>query len=164
MNIFYLDHDVRKSVSYLVDKHVVKMPLETVQILSSSCHIHGMPSPYKPTHLKHPCVLWAASSQNNYAWLLVYAKHIFAEYTRRYDRTHASEKHLDQLRRLDGVLVDVPFSLPPQCMPEHCRGSDTVEAYRRYYRTEKKHIHSWKTRCVPEWIAISKQDLYDRHQ
>lgn len=36
MNIFYLDHDPHRAAHWLVDKHVVKMPLESCQMLSTA--------------------------------------------------------------------------------------------------------------------------------
>ena len=36
MNIFILDHDLKKSIEYHVDKHVVKMPLEAAQMMSTA--------------------------------------------------------------------------------------------------------------------------------
>ena len=35
MNLFYLDQDLDKCAEYHVDKHIVKMPLEAAQILST---------------------------------------------------------------------------------------------------------------------------------
>lgn len=151
MNIFYLDHDITKSTAYLVDKHVVKMPLETTQILSTARHINGMQSPYKPTHINHPCVKWAAKSQANYRWLHSYADKLFAEYTFRYGKQHGSQKYLEDLTNCDNLPLDT-FVIPPQCMPDEFKADDTVEAYRNYYRLGKQHIHSWKLRPKPEWI------------
>jgi hypothetical protein len=36
VNIFILDHDLNKSIEYHVDKHVVKMPLEAAQMMSTA--------------------------------------------------------------------------------------------------------------------------------
>ena len=52
MNIFYLDPDPVAAAQMQCDKHVVKMALETAQILSTV-----LGGPYKPTHAKHPSVL-----------------------------------------------------------------------------------------------------------
>ena len=32
---------------------------------------------------------------------------------------------------------DAPFTDPPQCMPDYCKGEDTVLAYQNYYILEK---------------------------
>jgi len=39
MNIFFLDWDVKKCAEYHCDKHIVKMILETAQLL---CGVHHM--------------------------------------------------------------------------------------------------------------------------
>ena len=65
MNIFVVDIDPSKAAQSLCDKHVVKMVLETAQILST---ISG--GPYRPTHANHPCVLWAGATKRNYLWLV----------------------------------------------------------------------------------------------
>ena len=72
MNIFLLDADVEKCAEYHVDKHVVKMVLETAQLL---CGVHHMtsqvtePSLYKLSHKNHPCSIWARNSLSNYNYL-----------------------------------------------------------------------------------------------
>ena len=66
MNIFYLDQDIQTCVEYHCDKHVVKMPLETTQMLCTVYHRYGAIAPYKPVHAKHPCTLWAGNNVLNY--------------------------------------------------------------------------------------------------
>lgn len=50
MNIFVLDTDPRTAAQLHCDTHVVKMILETTQILCTVCHMAGNPVPdgYKP--------------------------------------------------------------------------------------------------------------------
>ena len=50
------------------------------------------------------------------------------------------------------------FTPPPQCMPDYCKGSDTVEAYRTYYVVEKSDFATWKKRNKPEWFKIEKSN------
>jgi hypothetical protein len=49
---------------------------------------------------------------------------------------------------------------PPQCMPDDCKGDDTVQAYRQYYAKHKYHIASWKKRGTPEWWDETVQGLH----
>ena len=79
MNIFVLDNDIRKSVWALCDTHVVKMPLESVQLLCSP--FEPGEAPYKRTHYNHPCAKWVRESQQQYEWLLEYTYQIFREYS-----------------------------------------------------------------------------------
>ena len=71
MNIFVLDESPVTSAQMQCDKHIVKMPLETAQMLCSVWHRYGVGDlvPYKEVHKKHPCTLWAGDSMDNYDWL-----------------------------------------------------------------------------------------------
>ena len=84
MNIFVTDHDPVVSAEVLPDKHIVKMPLETCQMLavvySKWYYDWGndlLPkkdgTPYnteKGAFRGHPCTIWAAESIANTAWLI----------------------------------------------------------------------------------------------
>lgn len=93
MNIFYLDSDYKKIPLYMIDKHIVKMIVETSQLLCS-CHYLSnskLNIPYKLTHKNHPCVLWVYKSLSNYIWLCKLGLEICKEYTYRYDKIHKSQ-------------------------------------------------------------------------
>jgi len=50
MNIFFLDEDPTLSAQYHVDKHVVKMILETAQLLCGAHHVTPqVPTKYPPS-------------------------------------------------------------------------------------------------------------------
>ena len=69
MNIFALDNDVKVAAQWHVDKHVVKMPLETAQMLCTARHELGEKPesiPYKVAHKNHPCTIWCRNSSENY--------------------------------------------------------------------------------------------------
>jgi hypothetical protein len=68
MNLFVVHQDPIIAARSLNDRHVVKMTLETAQILCSAANNLGQWAPYLPTHLKHPCVLWAAACRANRNW------------------------------------------------------------------------------------------------
>lgn len=159
MNIFYLHHAPALAASLHCDVHVVKMILETAQILCTVHHMHGNGAavPYKPTHQHHPSVLWAAESKVQYAWLQQLGAFLCNEYFMRYGRKrHACEKYIK------GVLVSPPPALlaagygwrePPQAMPEECRvPGDAVAAYRRYYRTHKSEFAKWRMGGPPQFM------------
>ena len=69
MNIFILDLDPQSCAEAHCDKHVVKMILETAQLLSSALWITGVEAPYRLTHKNHPCAIWTRESLDNYMWL-----------------------------------------------------------------------------------------------
>lgn len=91
MNIFVLDRDVKKCAIYHNDKHVVKMILESAQLL---CGVHHMTEsnindiPYKLSHKNHPCSIWAREDISNYLWLCELGLELCKEYTYRYGRRH----------------------------------------------------------------------------
>ena len=67
MNIFALSIHPPEAERWHVDKHIVKMPIETVQMLCTVRHIYGGNDlPYKPTHVLDPCCRWVAESAENY--------------------------------------------------------------------------------------------------
>lgn len=150
MNIFYLDRDISKSVQFLVDKHVVKMPLETAQLLCNAVIINKGIAPYKLTHIKHPCTIWTASSIHNFDWLRKYGIALCAEYTYRYNKIHKCENVIRDLVPIN--FGDFGFYEPPQCMPDVYSNKDTVKAYRNYYRAEKYPLFKWTNRPTPCWI------------
>ena len=74
MNIFHLHEDPKICAEYHCDKHVVKMILETAQMLSTAYQRHcGLDDElYKPAYPKHPMTIWVGDSVENftYAWYL----------------------------------------------------------------------------------------------
>ena len=151
MNIFVLDADPVIAAQMLVDKHCVKMCLESAQILSTVCHANGIEAPYKATHKNHPCTVWAGRSQSNWQWLVDHALAMCDEYTHRYGKTHASKRVIEWCRDNSPEFEDVygtPFAL---AMPDQYKKASAVDSYRAYYLGEKAGIATWKNRAKPEW-------------
>jgi hypothetical protein len=94
MNIFILHKEPSICAKMHCDRHVVKMIIESCQILCSVHWILGKKAPYKLTHYNHPCSIWARSSISNYKWLLELTRNLCNEYSHRYNRKHACEKTL----------------------------------------------------------------------
>ena len=93
MNIFVTDPSPWQSAVVLPDKHIVKMPLETCQMLSIVCSDkwgHGFGTlpradgqPYateKGAFRNHPCTKWANEFVNNWQWLLARSLALCEEY------------------------------------------------------------------------------------
>lgn len=152
MNIFVLDNDPATAAQAQCDRHVVKMVLESAQLMSG-CYVEPPSfSIYKKTHLNHPCAVWARSSAENFAWLGQHALALAAEYTYRYGKKHASEDLLRKMVESPPDLRSAGLTPFAQAMPDEYRSPNTVEAYRRYYVGGKRAIASWKkTRSAPEW-------------
>lgn len=161
MNIFYLDSNPYIAPTMMVDKHVVKMVLETAQLLSTAHRLLDNIQPsdeadkylYKATHINHPCAVWVRENNENYRWLLHHLVGLSSEYTYRYGKRHKSSL-------LYGWLVFPPenikigeFTQPPSCMDkQYIISDDPITNYRNYYKYGKSYIHKWTKRDVPEWI------------
>lgn len=153
MNIFVLDNNVVRCARYHCDQHVVKMILESTQILCSALTINGYTTPYRATHQKHPCVLWTAESFDNFLWLRSLALALNREYRYRFQR-EVNHKSIAVIESLPGMTYE-NFGRTPfiQAMPEQYRDSDDpVAAYRNYYRGEKLRFARWTRRQPPRWI------------
>ena len=157
MNIFVLDSDPKVSAKMLCDKHVIKMILESCQILCTVAHGLKIPNvPYRATHQNHPCTIWASNNRANAKWLYEHLEEMCDEYTLRYQKTHKSSYFLpffqdDLLPRMNpGTMT--PFA---QAMPEQYRNKDAVIAYRAYYVAEKQTIATWKVPSFPPpWWTV----------
>lgn len=158
MNIFYLSKDPYLAATYHCDKHVVKMIVETCQMLCSVHFRHGTHQSwmYKPTHQKHPSTLWAGDNLKHYLWLKELGNELCREYTNRYGKIHKCQELLDHLNA-PSCLESLKWQDPPQCMPDECKQPITTKAYQTYYR-HKKSIMSmkWYKDLVqaPTWMTV----------
>ncbi len=141
MNIFYLDEDPKLAAIYQYNKHVVKMILESAQMLCTAHHcIMGDDAdvPYKIAHKNHPSTIWARKSGQNYAWLYYHMIALGEEYYVRYGRKHLTiTKCEDKLAILPGGILQTGFTQPPQCMPDEYKDECSIQAYWNYYIGEK---------------------------
>jgi hypothetical protein len=150
MNIFYLHDDPQVCAQYHNDKHVNKMLIESVQLLSNALNLLGRPAPYKLTHKNHPCSIWVRENRNNYKWLWYLAYNLGLEFRVRYGHEHKCFSILNQQVPLDTELPAGNRTTHPNCTP-YKEMSDILAAYRRYYIEEKARFSTWKTNRIPEW-------------
>lgn len=156
MNIFVLDLDVKKCAEYHNDKHVVKMILESAQLL---CGVHHMTEslsndiPYKLSHKNHPCSIWARESITNYLWLCELGLELCYEYTYRYGRKHKSQEVIEWCVVNKPNISDKGFTEPPKAMPNQYKVKSVVESYRNYYLGDKAYFSKWKNRKTPKWFS-----------
>ena len=145
MNIFYLDHSPIKSAQAMTNKHVIKMILESAQLLSTAHHIlDGEASPfkadlYKMTHQNHPSAVWTRESYQNYTWLYDHFLALCEEYKIRYKKTHKTEKMLKDI--LNHTPIRIPYrpATPIRIAITNTQHHkpDAVASYRAYYEAEK---------------------------
>ncbi len=151
MNIFVLDSDPVIAGSYHCDKHVLKMIIESAQLLSNSHHQTGKVGPYRLTHKNHPCTKWVMESISNYRWLVKMGKKLAEEYTSRYGKIHKVEEKIKYLEFNEPNLPDNVLTKFKQAMPNEYKNEDPVKAYRDYYIYEKSRFAKWKNNNVPGW-------------
>jgi len=153
MNIFLLDYDVKKCAQAHVDKHVVKMILETAQLL---CGVHWVTdsqstAPYKLSHKNHPCSIWTRESLSNYLYLCELGLELCYEYTYRYGKRHKSQDVIEWCIVNKPNIEDKGFTEPAKAMPDEYKVDDVVESYRNYYCGAKSGFAVWKGREIPYW-------------
>lgn len=154
MQIFFLDPDPEKAARYQCDKHVIKMILESAQLLSTTHHETNSkyaPLLYKATHRNHPCAIWTRSSNDNYRWLFNHFIALCSEYNQRYNKTHKTYSSYSELLSNVPDLPRIGFTKPALAMPDEYKCCDPVESYRRYYRFKRTQFNMvWPEE--PCWI------------
>ena len=155
MNIFYLDKCPHKAAELQYNKHVVKMILESAQMLCAAHHILGNPDdvPYKLAHKNHPCTIWVRENWSHYNWLYQHMVILGDEYKKRYGKTHLTiQKCVPSLEKIPlGIKLDNSFKQPPQCMPDEYKDPCSIQAYWNYYIGEK-----------PVVVNHNKEQLYEQ--
>ncbi len=190
MNIFLLAPSPQASAQAQCDKHIVKMPTETAQMVSTALRVafpkrtENNTTLYKVSYQNHPCNLWARRSIGNLAWLIHHGRALCGEYSLRYGKIHAAERVLKHA--LD-LLEDIPVSETlaaglklaspsrfPLCMPDQYKEyveidengcahvtQEAIHAYRRFYKGEKARFATWKPPTKPPaWWAV-EGDVWD---
>lgn len=167
MNIFILDKHPVIAAQLQCDKHVVKMIVESAQMLSTAHRMldghvekrlsksgkrmlnywyHNIPEKeellYKAVHHSHPCTLWTMESNANYEW---HYKHFIAlcdEYQYRYGKVHSTQTKLQGIlqrppSRIPWTNLYTKFKLAMQHEPQCMHPDDPVRSYREYYQTKQ---------------------------
>ena len=154
MNIFYLHRDPYKAAEVQYNKHVVKMILESAQMLCTAHHHYGSGDnvPYKKAHYNHPSTIWCRENDKHYRWLFNHMLALGSEYTKRYGKKHLS---IDKcFGPLSFLLPNIPrgerFEQPPQCMPDEYKDECSIKAYWNYYIGEKHNVANKDERVYKE--------------
>ena len=157
MNIFYLDEDPEVAAILQYNKHVVKMILESAQMLCTAHHCYGDREqkenvPYKQAHLNHPSTIWARRSRATYMWLYEHMLALGHEYTHRYGKVHKSITKCKDFLSIAPQEINkyASFTQPPQAMPDEYKAECSIEAYWNYYIGEKHVVANLKTEKLYE--------------
>ena len=156
MNIFYLDNDPKRCAQQTCDKHVVKMIVESAQLLSTAHHVldGDVDGLYKPTHKNHPSAIWCRTTDSNYVWLWCLLVSLCKEYTYRYNKIHKCQRDglVSRLMTLPTIIPNGDFTPPTPAMPDHYKTDDALQSYHNYYNGSKASFAKWTGRSVPSWF------------
>ena len=153
MNIFVVNNDPWLAAEDLCDQHVVKMTLETAQMLSTACWTNDVPAPYKKTHYNHPCNVWVRASRDNYVWLIEHGLALSVQYRVRYGKIHKSEAVIKQLAgsTIMSILPNIGLTKFALAMPDQYKTDDPVQSYRKFYVSDKAKFATWNFCDPPSW-------------
>jgi hypothetical protein len=186
VNIFVLDADPIKAAAYHCDKHVVKMILESGQMLCTAhwfawrntlnpplikgqrnmqewlkAHVPlDKQPPWKMTHTGHPCTVWTQHTRENYRWHSELGLALCDEYRKRYGKDHKCLTTHRWLSANEPPSFETASGLTPFqiCMPDDCKiTGDPVASYQNYYREKKSRFAKWKYTQVPTWYDSTQE-------
>jgi hypothetical protein len=161
MNIFATDPDPMKSAVILDDKRVNKMITESCQMLAAALIKHGCPEgelpiskatgmPYRLTHAKHPCTIWAGENRENFMWLFEHMYHLVAEFKKRYGHDHYGATNLARLKEAAKYIPEGERTPFPNCSLY----KEEINVYLAYKMTM---IDKWKKdKIKPSWTNTNK--------
>lgn len=188
MNIFWLSWNIKECAQYHFDKHVIKMILETAQLLSCAywmCEslekakeLNENNLIYRKTHHNHPCAIWVREHINNFVLCAQLGLELCKEYTFRYKKIHITQRRIEWMINNPPSLSSLPIHICEECKiksgcphiitkPPICitnkdyHTSSIIESYRVYYQSpEKSHIRSYKNRNFPSWFKTKVIDNF----
>jgi hypothetical protein len=184
MNIFILDDSPVESAIQQCDKHVVKMIVESAQMLSTAHRMldgqlsrrlsksgktnvkyWALPDSrehllYKAVHVGHPCTVWTMESEENYRWHYIHFISLCDEYQYRYGKKHKTDELLAvALNKVPDNIPKIPrtpFKLAMGSNPECMHPNDPVRSYREFYKTKQERFKMvWTKRNTPEWFLTT---------
>jgi len=184
MNIFILSENPVEAAQLQCDRHVVKMIVESAQMLSTAHrmldgYVEKRPSKsgktmvnywvhpnsnlesvlYKAVHHAHPCTIWSMESIGNYIWHYDHFIALCDEYEYRYRKKHSTDLLLRDVLITPPVNIPedrrTPFKLAMKSNPE-CMFEDAVKSYRAFYQTKQERFKMvWTKREIPEWFEVA---------
>jgi hypothetical protein len=172
MNLFWLSRKIKRNAKYHCDQHVVKMPLEAVQLLYTALAIlmkdsqwreqapwntAGTTRGYKAIHINHPIAIWVRESLANYNHCVECALSLCREYTRRYKKVLFVQQHAEWLKANPPQLPLCEMTPIPLCIGKKTTlfaktTNEACKAYRKFYKTSKKKFARYYYTTRPKWF------------
>ena len=157
MNIFHLHKDPKTCARYHCDKHVVKMILETGQMLSTAYrrHFGDNDDLYQTAYPRHPMTVWVGNSGGNFSWTMKLLEHLLEQYTLRYNKIHTTSRIFNLLNTKHIYWKDLTgdFLDPPLCMPDDCKRDCYIFSYRKYYKEYKSYFAKYTAVDIPHFMC-----------
>ena len=171
VNFFYLDKDPKLCAQYYCDKHVNKILIEILQILSQIHHnFEKKTPPYKKSSLISETLapyVWASSSINNYKYCLSLAEELLKEYKFRFEKDeHKCEKVIlwfkdnfpKSIKKKNKTKIK--FTNNVKVYGEYF---DDITAFRYVYVDFKCKSDKWTKRGKPSWFdSLSKKSELEK--
>lgn len=153
MNIFATSPDPVICAAVLDDKRVVKMILESAQLLSTV-----LGGPYRPTHLNHPCTIWVQESPAHQVWLYHHFIALLDEYTRRFQKIHSCARLADVFAsRIDVDAHQTESVTPVNCTTDYREEPNTYVAY------QQQLLKKWREdKREPRWYRLPINSANER--
>tara|TARA_Y100000004_G_C8811880_1_gene368072 strand:- start:54 stop:704 length:651 start_codon:yes stop_codon:yes gene_type:complete len=157
MNIFALSRNPFYAAEQMIDKHVVKMPTETCQMLHTNIlymefikengfepqlkdlkkfHKELDSELMKPAMLNHPSTIWARKSIHNFRWLLNHGDALCKEYTFRYGKEHGAQKRIVYCAIYGDTINNYEYS-------ENCLTPVDIAMFDKYRIPNETGVHNW---------------------
>lgn len=155
MNIFYVSHNPTECAAYLDDGRLVKMILETAQLLSTALTEWGQEIPEgapKATHRNHPCAVWVRDSIENYDWTCMLLTNLCLEYQHRYGKAH-------KYNRLPLLYY---WDVERNAVPTNGTGTQSVPPNCTVYKDEENTIAAYRKYLIYKWNDAMKRGLHHR--
>ncbi len=167
VNFFYLDKNPKKCAKFYCNKHVNKIMIEILQILSYIFHDEGIIAPpYKKTKVINKNLapyIWAKTSISNYKYCVELADELCKEYKFRYEKsTHACECAINWFKN------NIPKNIKKKgrtkfLFTENVKSygkylKDPIEASKYIYVDYKCKNDNWGKRGKPVWWNKYKEE------
>ena len=162
MNIFAKNKNPVTTVTEMIDKHIVKMPTESCQMLHTNAlyfhyksiygvepslrelkefHTHINSKLMKPAMLNHPSTIWARETPKNFIWLYTHATAMCEEYTYRYGKIHGSQKRIEDTPMK--MIYDMESKFPSNLTPVTIAMADKYRLDRDSYFEQHPNDTEW---------------------
>lgn len=157
MNIFVLHSDPSMAVTLMCDQHIVKMPLESTQLVCTHLREHGVEfdGQYRSTHRNHPCRLWL-DQPGALRWLLRHGDALFTSFAAWRGKEHGSRivwnKAMVAAHKAGLFGAAVQPTAFVQCVPQQYQQTDAVRAYRAYYAGDKAQMARYRWNDMPSFM------------